>query len=166
MIYILHFDRKFSKRHTTQHYVGYCKDGRLSERIKEHRSGKGAAITRAARKKGIGFSVAATMPGDRAEERRIKSNKNTPRMCPICKGKDKDMICHHEYKGDWKCDACGKVLEEYCLECGQVLWESPDWRKCWADACLGELPLVLIGGKNSQNPDTLPSSREEEKNPI
>jgi len=40
---------------------------------------------RAVQAKGIGFLVAATWPGSRSLERRLKNRKCAPRYCPICR---------------------------------------------------------------------------------
>lgn len=83
MIYILEFSEPLGNpnnpRGQARYYVGYCEDGRFDERLQEHRHGAGAAITRAAVRRGIQLSVVAKMDGDRKEERRIKRWKNTRR---------------------------------------------------------------------------------------
>lgn len=73
MIYILEFSRPM---HHARFYVGFCEDDRLTERLKDHNSGRGAAITRAARQQGIELILVATLEGDRRKERQ----KNTPRL--------------------------------------------------------------------------------------
>ena len=84
MIYILQFEQPLGNpaksRGQARYYIGYCDDGKLEQRISEHRSGTGAKITRAAVRNGIGFRVVITLPGDRAEERRLKKRKNTPKL--------------------------------------------------------------------------------------
>ena len=84
MIYILEFSdvlgNRQNKRGQARYYVGWCEDGTLDRRIAAHRRGTGAAITRAAVNRGMTLSLVATLPGDRTEERRIKSWKNTPRL--------------------------------------------------------------------------------------
>lgn len=84
MIYIIHFDRPLSH---ARHYVGYCDDNRLPERLEEHRAGMGARILTECNRQGIGYQVVRTMKGDRRRERQIKRAKCTPRYCPICKSK-------------------------------------------------------------------------------
>lgn len=89
MVYLLHFERGIGdagKRHgQAQHYVGYCADGTLRERLAVHRAGRGAAITAYLVGVGIGFEVARVWaPGDKKLERRIKDRKEGPRLCPIC----------------------------------------------------------------------------------
>lgn len=77
MIYILEFSEPLGNmRHQARYYLGYCEPGRLSDRLAEHRAGAGAAITRAAVKRGIAFDVVATLPGNRTTERQLKRRKN------------------------------------------------------------------------------------------
>lgn len=79
MLYLLKFDRPLGsgKHGKAQFYLGYCEDGRLKDRLTEHRNGRGAAITRACVAKGIDFTVAAVLPtGTRDDERRYKRWKN------------------------------------------------------------------------------------------
>lgn len=81
MIYILKFDKPIgTERHSAQYYIGYCRDECLASRLKHHRKGTGAALTRAAIQRGIGWQVVATLDGDRTLERRLKNCKNTPRI--------------------------------------------------------------------------------------
>jgi hypothetical protein len=56
-----------------------------ADRISTQTAGGGAAIVRAVQAKGIGFVVAATWPGTRSLERRLKNRKCAPRYCPICR---------------------------------------------------------------------------------
>lgn len=81
MIYILKFSEKLgSHKHSAQYYVGYCEDGRLMDRLEDHRNGRGACITRAAVAKGLKLSLVTAFPGNRHLERQIKRMKNTPRL--------------------------------------------------------------------------------------
>jgi putative endonuclease len=81
MIYILEFEKPLGNaKHQARYYIGYCADGRLHERLKEHLAGTAAAITRACVERNIGFMVVATMPGNRSVERRLKREKNTRRI--------------------------------------------------------------------------------------
>lgn len=79
-VYFLKFHQPLGNpdnpRAQAQFYIGSCADRRLKARLAEHRRGHGAAITRAAGQRGIGFDVVLTLPGGRAEERRIKAQKN------------------------------------------------------------------------------------------
>jgi predicted GIY-YIG superfamily endonuclease len=84
MLYILEFQQPLgnpnNSRAMARYYVGYCKEGRLEERLAEHRAGRGANITRAAAQRGIPFEVVATAPGYREEEIRLKATKNIPSL--------------------------------------------------------------------------------------
>ncbi len=81
LIYILRFDRPLGgQHHQAQHYIGYCKAGRLDQRLQQHATGQGAAITRALVERGIGFELVASFPGNRQLERRLKNQKNTGRI--------------------------------------------------------------------------------------
>lgn len=84
MVYILEFDKPLGNpnnpRGQARYYVGSCEDHRYRERMEEHESGRGAAITRAAAAQGIGWKTAFILPGCREVEKAIKRRKNTPRF--------------------------------------------------------------------------------------
>lgn len=82
-VYLLHFDRPISDRHTAQHYIGWAYH--LGSRANQHLAGRGARLTQIAKERGIGFVIAAAWPGDRHYERRLKNRKNAPKLCPICR---------------------------------------------------------------------------------
>ena len=94
MIYILEFGAPLGNLSTphgsARYYIGWCEDWRLEERFNEHRNGLGAAITRAAVERGISLSIVVTMPGNRKDERRLKNQKNTPRIVKQHKEKTND----------------------------------------------------------------------------
>lgn len=52
MIYILHFDSPYFH---ARHYVGYCGDGTLEQRLQRHRSGQGSRLMSAIELAGIEF---------------------------------------------------------------------------------------------------------------
>lgn len=84
-VYLLHFDRRISDRHSCQHYVGFADD--VDARLALHRAGQGARLTQVAVERGIGFVVARVWPGGtRALERQIKRRKHAPDLCPLCSG--------------------------------------------------------------------------------
>jgi hypothetical protein len=89
IIYLLHFDEPLGdvgrSRMSAQHYVGWAKDGKLQDRLHEHELGNGAAITRAAVERGIGWTVVRLVDGTRDDERRLKRNGNHKRRCSICR---------------------------------------------------------------------------------
>ena len=76
MLYVLKFSQPLGTtgRNSAQYYVGFAEDGRVAERIAEHRTGRGAAITAYAVSQGITLELVALTPGDRKAERRIKRN--------------------------------------------------------------------------------------------
>jgi predicted GIY-YIG superfamily endonuclease len=82
-VYLLHFDRPISDKHTAQHYIGWAY--RLDSRMRQHIKGRGARFTQVANERGINFVIAASWPGDRHYERTLKNKKHASRMCPICR---------------------------------------------------------------------------------
>lgn len=83
MVYLIHFDTPLAH---ARHYVGYCEDGRLEQRLEEHRRGEGANILRVCNERGISYDVVRTWEGaDRARERKIKNTNHVPYYCPVCR---------------------------------------------------------------------------------
>ena len=82
-VYLLHFSRPISPKHTTQHYIGWA--FHMPSRIQQHLAGRGARLTQVAKERGISFEIAAIWPGDCSYERKLKNKKSAPRFCPICK---------------------------------------------------------------------------------
>lgn len=85
MIYLLHFQRPY--RHA-RHYLGYTEN--LEERLQRHRDGHGARLIEVITNAGIAFRIARTWDGDRTLERRLKNQKNNPRLCPYCREERKN----------------------------------------------------------------------------
>lgn len=84
MIYLLHFSRPYKGR---RHYIGQTGAGRLQDRMKEHREGRGSAFLRAVHLAGISWTVARLWRrGDRDFERDLKNRKNASLLCPRCSG--------------------------------------------------------------------------------
>lgn len=82
-IYLLHFDRPISNRHTTQHYLGYTDN--LPKRISLHRRGRAANLPRVAAERGITFRVVRVWLAGKELERSLKQQyKNSPQLCPLC----------------------------------------------------------------------------------
>jgi predicted GIY-YIG superfamily endonuclease len=79
-VYLLHFDPKL---HHASHYIGFAKSS-IEQRVLQHQQGQGAALTKAAVAAGIELKLVRSWEGDRALERRLKNQKNAPRLCPIC----------------------------------------------------------------------------------
>jgi predicted GIY-YIG superfamily endonuclease len=77
--YLLHFTAPYKH---ARHYLGTTKD--LFTRIQLHKAGKGARLTQVVRENGIDFYLVRTWDGGRQTERRLKRQKNSPRLCPVC----------------------------------------------------------------------------------
>lgn len=82
VVYLLHFEKPISEKHTAQHYLGWTTY--LPGRAMAHLQGRGARLTQVAHERDIGFVIAATWPGDRHFERKLKNRKNAHKLCPIC----------------------------------------------------------------------------------
>jgi len=82
-VYLLHFERPISEKHTAQHYIGWAYH--LGSRMQQHLKGRGARFTQVAKERGIPFVIAAAWPGDRTYERELKRKKHASRLCPICR---------------------------------------------------------------------------------
>jgi predicted GIY-YIG superfamily endonuclease len=78
-VYLLHFDRPYAH---ARHYLGYAAD--LDARLAQHASGNGARLLQVVMEAGISWTLARTWPGGREVEHRLKRQKNSPRLCPIC----------------------------------------------------------------------------------
>lgn len=77
VVYLLHFDRPISDKHTCQHYIGWT--SYLPARAMAHLQGRGARLTQVAYERGISFVIARVWPGTRDFERKL--------LCPICAGR-------------------------------------------------------------------------------
>jgi len=67
-----------------RHYLGYADN--IKKRLRRHRAGKGARILAALVRERIGRKLVRVWEGaGRIDERRLKSQKNAPRLCPICR---------------------------------------------------------------------------------
>jgi len=76
-VYILKMSRPLGNdQHRAQYYIGWARD--LEARLHFHRTGRGAAFTRAAAQQGIEMEVVCWIPGaTKRAERWIKNQKNT-----------------------------------------------------------------------------------------
>ena len=90
-VYLLHFQTPIPRGTSSRtgqalqagHYLGYADD--LDRRLEAHRSGNGARLMEVIAERGIPFVVARVWPqADRSFERRLKNQKHSPRLCPIC----------------------------------------------------------------------------------
>jgi predicted GIY-YIG superfamily endonuclease len=82
-VYLIHFDRPY---HHARHYIGYTED--VDARLARHHAGNGAKLLAAVRRAGIGYEMVRTWEGvGRDFERKLKNQKNAPRLCPVCKAR-------------------------------------------------------------------------------
>jgi len=78
-VYLIHFSRPFSH---AVHYAGWAVD--VQARLADHRSGRGANLTRHVVAAGISLELARIWPArTRRFERSIKGRGMKP-LCPIC----------------------------------------------------------------------------------
>jgi predicted GIY-YIG superfamily endonuclease len=83
-VYLIHFEQPLKHAH---HYLGWCNDGKLKERLERHRAGNGSKLMRAIKLAGIGWQVVRTWENvDRSFERKLKNHKKTQKFCPVCCG--------------------------------------------------------------------------------
>ena len=80
-VYVLHFEPAY--RHA-RHYVGWTA-GTVADRLATHLQGAGSPLIRAAVAAGVTVSVARSMSGTRALERRLKRWHKTSQFCPTCR---------------------------------------------------------------------------------
>jgi predicted GIY-YIG superfamily endonuclease len=89
MVYLLHFAGGALARKGTsgaRHYLGYCLDGEVERRLRQHNAGSGARITAAAVAAGLTLVLVRTWPGDRKRERSLKRARHfAERHCKICR---------------------------------------------------------------------------------
>ena len=89
MVYLVHFTQPLgnptNRRAMASHYIGFSADP--PKRFARHLAGRGSRIVAAAITAGIAVELAATWPGDRRLERRLKDRHDAPRWCPVCRGK-------------------------------------------------------------------------------
>lgn len=82
VIYLIHLEQPLAH---ARHYIGMvASNASLDRRLREHRTGRGARILDACNRQGIAYRVVRTMAGGRPMERRLKSRKNGPKLCPVC----------------------------------------------------------------------------------
>lgn len=97
-VYLLHFSRPICPGHPCRHYLGYT-SRTLSQRLAEHRSGRGARLVEVATERGIDFVVARTWKGNRHLERTLKNRKNAPKLCPLCDSRLDRKLLPKETRG-------------------------------------------------------------------
>lgn len=85
-VYLIHFERPISPKHSCQHYIGYADS--VKARVEHHRKGTSKVrLFEVAKERGISFEVVKVWEeGDKKFERSLKKRKNAGFLCPICKG--------------------------------------------------------------------------------
>lgn len=85
-VYLIHFHKPISPDSPCQHYIGYAEN--VGARVMHHRKGTSAVrLFQVAKERGIGFDVVRIWEdGDKNFERKLKNRKNSPKLCPVCKG--------------------------------------------------------------------------------
>lgn len=81
-VYLLHLKHPLAH---ARHYLGWTDD--LVGRLLQHGTRQGARLLEVAAERGITWTLARTWEGEgatRTFERRLKNNKHTPRLCPVC----------------------------------------------------------------------------------
>ena len=78
-VYLLHFDKPYVH---AGHYTGWTTN--LTQRLADHRAGRGARLLAVITSAGIGWRLARTWPGTRAMERALKRQGGASRRCPVC----------------------------------------------------------------------------------
>ena len=81
VVYVLHFQPAY--RHA-RHYIGWSA-GDPYTRLQTHLDGQGSPLIRAAVGAGVEIQLAATYPGSRLLERRLKRWHKTGQFCPTCR---------------------------------------------------------------------------------
>lgn len=90
MIYLLHSTVKIGRegRNSAQHYIGYCEDSKLWQRLTAHATGSSkVAVLRAFQDAGADLLLVRLWPeGGQALERHLKNVGHYKGRCPICQG--------------------------------------------------------------------------------
>ena len=91
-VYLIRFEEKLSN--LVQYYLGWTIGDPL-ERLKTHRSGRGAKILAACNENEIKYSIVRVWENESGDfERKLKNCKNHKRFCPVVNEK----LSHHLYK--------------------------------------------------------------------
>ena len=81
-VYVLHFDPPYKH---ARHYIGWTEGDDITARLQVHLRGRGSPLVRAAVAAGVQVQLAATYPGTRYLERRLKRWHKTGQFCAICR---------------------------------------------------------------------------------
>jgi predicted GIY-YIG superfamily endonuclease len=82
-VYLLHFSVPYQH---ARHYLGITKGKTVFKRLRAHRMGQGANLTKVVTRAGVELILAAVWADvPRSEERRLKNRGGLSRICPICR---------------------------------------------------------------------------------
>ncbi len=87
-IYLLHIYPAYKH---ARHYLGIAHN--IESRLALHRAGQGARLTQVVVEHGHALRLVRTWEGNRTEERRLKNQHNSPRLCPLCNPRLKEDQC-------------------------------------------------------------------------
>lgn len=91
-VYLLHLATPLGH---ARHYIGFSQN--VEERLRRHRSDRGARFTQVCNQRGIAYSVARVWPNAaRGFESRLKRQKNSAVFCPLCSGERAAHRMEHE----------------------------------------------------------------------
>lgn len=84
IVYLICFEKPYKH---AKHYIGFCEDGNLEQRLKRHKQGNGARLLQVITENKIKFKVTRTWENvTRDFERKLKNRKKSSQLCPLCKG--------------------------------------------------------------------------------
>lgn len=91
-VYLIHFAARIgdpaNPRGTAGHYLGWASD--IAARLRKHKAGKGAALMAAVSAQGVAWQCVRRWEcATRQDERRLHRQKNSPRLCPVCRAEKK-----------------------------------------------------------------------------
>ena len=96
MLYLLHSTVRLGTtgRNSAIHYVGSTEEGRLEERVAEHRAGKGGAkIVDAYLRAGAKLLLTGVwLTGTKHDERRVKQHGHLEERCAFCLAQKKGLV--------------------------------------------------------------------------
>ncbi len=79
MVYLIHIEPAYKH---ARHYLGCV--NLVDKRFEHHCDGTGARLTQVAVSAGCTLSIVRKWEGSKDLERKLKHQKNSPRLCPTC----------------------------------------------------------------------------------
>lgn len=87
-VYLIHFEPGLhvTANRYARHYLGWT-EGPVTDRVSTHLNGRGSPLIAAVVRAGQTPELVRTWPDqDRHFERRLKKQRNLPKLCPYCAG--------------------------------------------------------------------------------